>query len=96
MEKMVIYLGENHSIVAETGLRPLKGVIKPDTTHVFPGGTRCIGLNLGNRMIDQGACCIVVLGRTGASDSDTKKTVNKYKDANVCFKVFAPSVGFRN
>ncbi|KAE8862946.1 hypothetical protein PTNB29_05508 [Pyrenophora teres f. teres] len=96
MGKTVITLGKNDTIVAETALRPLNVTLKPDATYLVAGGTRGIGLDLAYWMIEHGARYIVLLGRSGSSGPEAQKILNRYKDTDVCVKIFSCNVGHRN
>lgn len=96
MGKMVITLGKDDTVVAETALRPLNVTLKPDATYLVAGGTRGIGLDLAYWMIDHGARYIVLLGRSGASGPEAQKILNRYKDTDVCVKIFSCNVGHRD
>ncbi|KAI8930409.1 polyketide synthase [Plenodomus lindquistii] len=96
MGKMVITLGKDDTVVAETALRPLNVTLKTDATYLVAGGTRGIGLDLAYWMIDHGARYIVLLSRSGAAGPEAQKILNRYKDTDVCVKIFSCNVGHRN
>ncbi|KAH5755460.1 hypothetical protein HBI88_210740 [Parastagonospora nodorum] len=96
MGKMVITLGKDDSVIAETALRPLDVALKSDATYLVAGGTRGIGLDLAYWMIDHGARYIVLLSRSGATGPEAQKILNKYRDTDICVKIFSCNVGHRN
>ena len=95
MGKMVITLGKNDTVVAETPLRPLNITLKPDATYLVAGGTRGIGLDLAYWMIDHGARYMVLLGRSGASGPEAQKILNRYEGTDICVKIFSCNVGYK-
>ncbi|GKT65670.1 polyketide synthase [Colletotrichum tofieldiae] len=96
MGKMVISLGRDETVMAETALRPMTVTLKPDATYLVAGGTRGIGLDLAYWMVEHGARFIVLLGRSGETGPEVQKMLNKYRDSDVCVKAFACNVGYRN
>jgi NADPH:quinone reductase-like Zn-dependent oxidoreductase/malonyl CoA-acyl carrier protein transacylase/SAM-dependent methyltransferase len=91
--KVVVTLGADERVVAESNLRPTKVSLRPDATYVITGGTRGIGLNLGAWMIEHGAKNIVLLGRSGASGPAVQKLLKQYENTDVTIRALACDVG---
>lgn len=67
--------------------------MRTDATYLITGGTRGIGLDPAQLMIDLGARNIVLLGRSGGSSPEVLKILQKYADTNVHVEAFACDVG---
>lgn len=93
--KIVVTLGKDESVVAESALRPSQVALKSDATYLITGGTRGIGLDLAYWMIDHGAKNIVVLGRSGASGPEVQKLLEKYQGTDVRVRAISCNVGIR-
>lgn len=93
--KIVVNLGANERVVAETALRPTQVSMNPNATYLITGGTRGIGLNLASWMIENGALNIVLLGRSGSSGSDVQKMMKQHEGTDVCVRAIACDVGSR-
>ncbi|KAK9782147.1 putative Polyketide synthase [Seiridium cardinale] len=91
--KIVVTLGQEERIVAESPLDPTKVQLRSDATYMITGGTRGIGLDLAYWMVDNGAHNVVVLGRTGASGPEVQKLLAAYKDSHVRVRALACDVG---
>ncbi|KAG5930610.1 Type I Iterative PKS [Claviceps africana] len=93
--KIVMTLGKDEQVVAESALRPTPVSLKPDATYLIAGGTRGIGLNLAYWLIENGARNIVVLGRSGDSGPAVRKLLEKHQGSDVIVRAFACDVGSR-
>ncbi|KAK5625754.1 hypothetical protein RRF57_001470 [Xylaria bambusicola] len=93
--KIVVMLGANENVLAETSLRPTQVTMNPEATYLITGGTRGIGLNLASWMIENGAHNIVLLGRSGSSGSEVQKLMNRYKGTDIRLRAIACDVGSR-
>ncbi|KAI4591597.1 Type I Iterative PKS [Pestalotiopsis sp. 9143b] len=91
--KIVVTMGKDERVIAESPLDPSVLSLRPDATYVVTGGTRGIGLDLAYWLIDNGARNVVVLGRSGASGPDVQKLLAKYEDTHVCVRAIACDVG---
>ncbi|KAL2145167.1 hypothetical protein VTI28DRAFT_7803 [Corynascus sepedonium] len=93
--KVVVTLGPDERVVAESELEPTPVALRPDATYVITGGTRGIGLNLGEWMIEQlGARNVVLLGRSGASGPAVQKALRRYEGVEgVTVRAIACDVG---
>lgn len=96
MGKIVITLGKDQSVVAESPLRPSTVNMKADATYVVAGGTRGIGLDLVYWLIEHGARHVVVLGRSGSSGPEVQKLLAKYQGTDVTVRALACNVGVRD
>nr|R4WH05.1 RecName: Full=Highly reducing polyketide synthase ACRTS2; Short=HR-PKS ACRTS2; AltName: Full=ACR-toxin biosynthesis protein S2 [Alternaria alternata]BAN19720.1 polyketide synthase [Alternaria alternata] len=94
--RLVVTLGDDNSVMAETALRPSQVSLKDDATYLVAGGTRGIGLDLAYWMIEHGARNIVLLGRSGASGPEAQKILNKFRNTKVCVRAVACNVGDRD
>ena len=93
--KIVVTLGEDESVLAESALRPSQVMLNPNATYLITGGTRGIGLDLAYWMIENGAHNIVVLGRSGGSGPEAQKLLKQYEGTNVRVRALACDVGSR-
>ncbi|KAI0968650.1 putative polyketide synthase [Xylaria arbuscula] len=93
--KIVVTLGANENVLAETSLRPTRVTMNPEATYLITGGTRGIGLNLASWMIENGAHNIVLLGRSGSSGSEVQNLMKQYRDTDICLRAIACDVGSR-
>lgn len=93
--KIVVTLGKEEHAIAESALRPTPFALKADATYLITGGTRGIGLNLAYWMIENGARNIVLLGRSGGSNPEVKKLLEKYEGTDVTVRALACDVGSR-
>ncbi|KAK8119397.1 polyketide synthase [Apiospora kogelbergensis] len=91
--KVLVTLGPDERVMAESDLRPTNVILNPDATYMITGGTKGIGLSLGYWMINHGAMNLVLLGRSGASGAEVQKLLNKYKGTRVCVRALACDVG---
>jgi NADPH:quinone reductase-like Zn-dependent oxidoreductase len=91
--KIVFSLGENDMVVAESDLQPTPVPMKTDGTYLITGGTRGIGLDLAQMMIEMGARNVVLLGRSGGTSPEVKTLLEKYENSEVRVKAFACDVG---
>nr|UPN67571.1 hypothetical protein [Pestalotiopsis sp.] len=91
--KIVVTMGKDERVIAESPLDPSVLSLRPDATYVVTGGTRGIGLDLAYWLIENGARNVVVLGRSGASGPDVQKLLAKYEDTHVCVRAIACDVG---
>lgn len=96
MGKIVITLGQDQSVMAESPLRPSTVNMKSDATYVVAGGTRGIGLDLTYWLIEHGARYIVVLGRSGGSGPEVRKLLAKYAGTDVTVRALSCNVGVRD
>ncbi|KAG9664774.1 putative polyketide synthase, partial [Aureobasidium melanogenum] len=71
---------------------PTSVPMKADGTYLITGGTRGIGLDLAQMLIEMGARNIVLLGRSGGTSSEVQKLLKKYEKSDVCVKAFACDV----
>ncbi|KAG8415739.1 polyketide synthase [Metarhizium acridum] len=95
MGKIVITLGPDQNVMAESALRPTAFSLKSDATYLITGGTRGIGLSLAYWMIDNGARNVVVLGRSGSSGAEVQKLLKKYDATGINVLALACDVGSR-
>ena len=95
MGKVVVTLGEDENVVAESGLQPTQVTLNTNATYLVAGGTRGIGLDLAYWMIDHGAHHIVLLGRSGSTGPDVQKMLKKYQDTTVTVRALTCNVGDR-
>ncbi|KAG6281496.1 Type I Iterative PKS [Claviceps purpurea] len=95
MGKIVMTLGQDERVMAESALQPTPLSLKTDATYLITGGTRGIGLNLAYWLIENGARNVVLLGRSGSSGPDVKKLLEKYQETGVTVRAFACDVGSR-
>ena len=93
--KIVVTLGKDENVLAESALRPSQMTLSPNATYLITGGTRGIGLNLAYWMIENGAHNIVVLGRSGDSGPEVQKLLKQYQSTNVRVRAVACDVGSR-
>ncbi|KAK7958473.1 polyketide synthase [Apiospora saccharicola] len=91
--KVVVTLGKNECVMAESDLRSTDVLLNPDATYMITGGTKGIGLSLGYWMIEHGAMNLVLLGRSGASGAEVQKLLSRYKGTNVRVRALACDVG---
>lgn len=91
--KIVVTMGGDSRVIAESPLDPSRVSLRPDATYVVTGGTRGIGLDLAYWMIENGARNVVVLGRSGASGTEVQKLLATYQDTDVCVRALACDVG---
>ena len=94
--KVVLSLGPDDMVVAESDLQPTKVPMRTDGTYLITGGTRGIGLDLAQMMIDMGARNIVLLGRSGGTSPEVQKLLQKYEKSEVRVRAFACDVGSLN
>ncbi|KAF2136192.1 uncharacterized protein K452DRAFT_302958 [Aplosporella prunicola CBS 121167] len=95
MGKIVVTLGKDEEVLAESALRPTPVKLNPDATYLISGGTRGIGLDLAYLMVENGARNVVVLGRSGPSGPDVQKLLKKYEGTDFCVRAIACNVGSR-
>ncbi|KAG5990123.1 putative secondary metabolism biosynthetic enzyme, partial [Claviceps spartinae] len=95
MGKIVMTLGQDERVMAESALHPTPLSLKTDATYLITGGTRGIGLNLAYLLIENGARNVVLLGRSGGSGPDVKNLLDKYQETDVTVRAFACDVGSR-
>lgn len=95
MGKIVVTLGSDESVVAETTLQPTQVLLKPDATYLITGGTRGIGLNLAYWMIEHGARNLVLLGRSGAAGPEIQKLLKQYEGTDIRIRAPPCDVGSR-
>ncbi|KAK7997329.1 hypothetical protein PG989_005369 [Apiospora arundinis] len=93
--KVVVTLGNDELVVAESDLRPTNVTLDPNATYMITGGTKGIGLSLGYWMIEHGAMNLVLLGRSGASGTEVQKLLGKYNGTKVCIRALPCDVGSR-
>lgn len=93
--KIVITMGQDEQVMAESALQPTPFSLKSDATYLITGGTRGIGLHLAYWMIENGAKNVVVLGRSGGSGSEVKKLLEKYQGTDVTVRALACDIGSR-
>ncbi|KAI0402885.1 putative polyketide synthase [Xylaria palmicola] len=93
--KIVVTLGADEDVLAETELRPTQVTMDLNATYLITGGTRGIGLNLASWMIENGARNIVLLGRSGSSGSDVQKLLNEYEGTDIRVRALACDIGSR-
>lgn len=93
--KIVVTLGKDEKVMAESNLRPSQVTLNPNATYLITGGTRGIGLNLAYWMIENGARNVVVLGRSGGSGPEVQKLLRKYEGTDVRVRALACDVGSR-
>ncbi len=93
--KIVVTLGANESVLAESALQPTQVVLNPNASYLITGGTRGIGLNLAYWMIENGAHNVVLLGRSGASGPEVQKLLEKYNGTDIHVRALACDVGSR-
>ncbi|KAI5247676.1 putative polyketide synthase [Aureobasidium subglaciale] len=91
--KIVFTLGADDQVVAESDLQPTPLAMRTDGTYLITGGTRGIGLDLAQLLIDMGARNIVLLGRSGGSSPEVQKLLKKYENSEVRVKALACDVG---
>jgi NADPH:quinone reductase-like Zn-dependent oxidoreductase/malonyl CoA-acyl carrier protein transacylase len=91
--KIVFSLGADDMVVAESDLQPTPVPMKTGGTYLITGGTRGIGLDLAQMMIEMGARNVVLLGRSGGTSPEVKKLLEKYENSEVHVKAFACDVG---
>lgn len=94
--KIVVTLGANENVLAESALRPTQVTMNPDATYLITGGTRGIGLNLAYWMIENGAHNIVLLGRSGSSGSDVQKLMNQHEGTDIRVRAIACDISSRS
>lgn len=91
--KVVVTLGKNERVMAESDLRSTNVLLNPDATYMITGGTKGIGLSLGYWMVEHGAMNLVLLGRSGASGAEVQKLLTRYRGTNVHVRALACDVG---
>lgn len=96
MGKIVVTIGKDQSVVAESPLRPSTVKMNADATYLVAGGTRGIGLDLAYWLIEHGARYVVLLGRSGGSGPEVQKLLAKYKGTDVTVRALACNVGSRD
>lgn len=96
MGKIIVTLGKDDEVLAESNLRPSQVALKPDATYLITGGTGGIGLNLAYWMIEHGARNVVVLGRSGDTRPEVKKLLKQYEGTDVVVRALACDVGLRS
>ncbi|RYP74772.1 hypothetical protein DL769_003946 [Monosporascus sp. CRB-8-3] len=96
MGKVIVTLGKDDEVLAESTLRPSKVTLKPNATYLITGGTGGIGLNLAYWMIENGARNVVVLGRSGDTRPEVKKLLKQYEGTNIVVRALACDVGLRS
>ncbi|KAL2063467.1 hypothetical protein VTL71DRAFT_5272 [Oculimacula yallundae] len=94
--KVVVTLGKDEKVVAESALLPCSATLKADATYLVTGGTGGIGLDLAAWMIENGAKNIVLLGRSGGDSPSVQKLQQKYKGTDVTIRALKCNVGVRN
>ncbi|QUC17465.1 uncharacterized protein UV8b_01706 [Ustilaginoidea virens] len=95
MGKIVLTLGKDEHVMAESALRPAPFSLRPDATYLITGGTRGIGNNLAYWMIENGARYVVLLGRSGASGSEVQRMLEKFQGTDVTVRALACDIGSR-
>ncbi|KAG6016048.1 Type I Iterative PKS [Claviceps pusilla] len=93
--KIIITLGQNEQVMAESALRPTPSSLKTDATYLITGGTRGIGLNLAYWLTENGARNIVVLGRSGGSGSEVQKLLEKFQGTDVVVRALSCDIASR-
>ncbi|THW23325.1 putative polyketide synthase [Aureobasidium pullulans] len=93
MGKIIFTFGTHDEVIAESDLQPTPVLMRTDATYLITGGTRGIGLDLAQLMIDLGARNIVLLGRSGGSSQEVQKLLQKYAHTDVHVEAFACDVG---
>ena len=93
--KIVVTLGKDETVMAESVLRPSQVALNPNATYLITGGTRGIGLDLAYWMIENGAHNVILLGRSGGSGPEVQKLLKQYQGTDVCVRAFACDVGSR-
>ena len=91
--KIVVTLGKDERVMAESDLQPSKTQLHANATYVITGGTRGIGLDLAHWMADNGARNIVLLSRSGASSSGAKQILEKYDGTEVTIRAICCDIG---
>jgi NADPH:quinone reductase-like Zn-dependent oxidoreductase/malonyl CoA-acyl carrier protein transacylase len=91
--KIVVTLGKEDRVLADSALRPTKAPLDPNATVLITGGTRGIGLALAHWMIENGSKNVVVLGRTGSANPEVQKLLQKYEGTDVTARALACDVG---
>ena len=94
--KIVVTLGQNDNVLAESSLQPTEVALKPNATYLITGGTRGIGLNLGSWMIEHGARNIVLLGRSGSTGTQVQSLLRQFEGTDVTVRALACDVGSRS
>lgn len=94
--KVVLTLGKDEKVVAESDLVSSETQLKPDVTYVITGGTRGIGLDLAYWMADNGARNLVLLSRSGASSSGAQEILAKFQGSDVNVRALACDIGSRD
>ncbi|KAK0630367.1 polyketide synthase-like protein [Bombardia bombarda] len=93
MGKIVVTLGKEEVVLAESALRETNVKLKTNATYLITGGTRGIGLDLAYWMINHGAKNVVVLGRSGSAGPDVQKLLKKYAGTDVTIRAIVCDVG---
>ncbi|CAH0028125.1 unnamed protein product [Clonostachys rhizophaga] len=96
MGKIVVTLGKDESVLAESALQPTPVPLKSDATYLITGGTRGIGLSLAYWLIENGAKNIIALGRSGGSGPEVQKLLEKYDGTDVTVRAYACDVGSKS
>lgn len=93
MGKIIFTFGIHDQVIAESDLQPTPVLMRTDATYLITGGTRGIGLDLAQLMIDLGARNIVLLGRSGGSNQEVQKLLQKYAHTDGHVEASACDVG---
>nr|ALP31866.1 polyketide synthase 34 [Diaporthe helianthi] len=89
LEKTVVTVDANCSILATQRINPLKSLIHPDATYVLIGGTGGLGRSMTRWMVSNGARNIVLVSRSASASGKVKDLMNELRetaDANVLLR----------
>lgn len=93
--KVVITLGKDERVLAESSLQPSQVRLDAEATYLVTGGTRGIGLSLAYWMVEEAnAKNVVVIGRSGAKGDEVQQFLKKHDGVDgVRVKALACDVG---
>ncbi|KAK7729681.1 Type I Iterative PKS [Diaporthe eres] len=76
VEKIVVAVDADCSILATQRTNPLKSLLRPDATYVLIGGTGGLGRSMTRWMVSNGAMNIVLVSRSASASGKVKELMN--------------------
>ncbi|EJP60751.1 polyketide synthase [Beauveria bassiana ARSEF 2860] len=97
--KIVASLGPDDCVLAEStpsrSLSTTGRLLRSDVTYLITGGTGGIGISLAQWMVENGACNVILLGRSGSSRTEVKQLLALYTGTDINVKALSCDVGAR-
>ncbi len=90
--KIVVARGKLPEPVRAAGQQKEGYTLKPDVTYLVTGGLSGFGLATAHWMVDQGARCLVLLGRSGANSDEAKTKIQELESLGAAVHVLKADV----